>query len=149
MAASISTDKLTKQYAGSTVAALDGLSLQVQPGEVYGFLGANGAGKSTTMRLLMNFLQPTGGSAQIMGLDCVRQTVVAKKHVGYLAGDVALYQKATGRELLNYLSNLQSTPDIAYRQRLEKRFEAELDKPIQTLSKGNRQKIGILQAFMH
>lgn len=149
MDASIITNKLTKYYAGTTVAALDQLSLQVHAGEVYGYLGANGAGKSTTIRLLMNFLQPTRGSAQIMGLDSVRDSVAIKQHVGYLAGDVALYSKATGRELLNYLSSLQGKRDERHFKALVERFEAELDKPIASLSKGNRQKLGILQAFMH
>jgi ABC-2 type transport system ATP-binding protein len=149
MAASINIEKLTKYYPGSKVAALDALTLQVQPGEVYGFLGANGAGKSTTIRLLMNFLQPTSGSAKIMELDSVEQSVEARKYVGYLSGDVALYSKPTGRQLLDYLSSLQGKADKEYRASLEKRFQAELDKPLSDLSKGNRQKIGILQALMH
>jgi ABC-2 type transport system ATP-binding protein len=149
MAASITTDNLTKFYPGSTVPALDKLTLVVKPGEVYGYLGANGAGKSTTIRLLMNFLQPSSGAAQIAGLDVVQGAVAIKKRVGYLAGDVALYQKTTGKELLNYLADLQGGVDSAYRKILEKRFEAETDKPISSLSKGNRQKIGILQACMH
>ncbi|TAH35872.1 ABC transporter ATP-binding protein [Candidatus Saccharibacteria bacterium] len=149
MTAGIVINKLTKTYPGAKVPALDALSLQVAEGEVYGFLGANGAGKSTTIRLLMNFLQPTGGSAKVAGLDIVKDNVEVKKHVGYLAGDVALYQKATGKELLDYLSALQGTDTREYRAQLEKRFEAETNKPIGELSKGNRQKIGILQALMH
>jgi len=149
MAASIVTTNLTKYYGHEKVAALDSLNLNIRAGEVYGFLGANGAGKSTTIRLLMNFLQPSGGSAQISGLDIVRDSVAVKKQVGYLAGDVALYQKTTARELLDYLSALHGSSTNDYRQRLEKRFEAEVTKPIGALSKGNRQKIGILQAFMH
>lgn len=149
MAAGIVTHNLTKRYGHDPRPALDKLNLSIAPGEVYGYLGANGAGKSTTIRLLMNFLQPTGGSAQIAGLDVVRDSVAIKKRVGYLAGDVALYQKTTGKELLDYLSALQGHADREYRRTLEKRFEAETNKPISALSKGNRQKIGILQAFMH
>ncbi len=149
MAAGIVIDKLTKTYAGANVPALDALSLHVAEGEVYGFLGANGAGKSTTIRLLMNFLQPTGGSAKVAGLDIVKDNVAIKKHVGYLAGDVALYPKATGKELLDYLSALQGTDNHEYRTQLEQRFEAETGKRIGELSKGNRQKIGIIQALMH
>ena len=149
MAANIVTTDLTKQYVRGQAPALDRLSLQVNAGEVYGYLGANGAGKSTTIRLLLNFLQPTSGSAQINGLDIVRDSVKVKQHVGYLAGDVALYQKTTGRELLDYLARLQGGVDAEYRHKLEKRFEAEVHKPIASLSKGNRQKIGILQACMH
>lgn len=149
MSGSIVTDKLSKRYGSAGALALDSLSISIKPGEIYGFLGANGAGKSTTIRLLMNFLQPTSGRAQIMGLDIVRDSAKVKRTVGYLAGDVALYPKVTGKELLDYLSRLQKKSDRAYRQQLEKRFEAELDKPIGELSKGNRQKIGILQVFMH
>lgn len=136
-------------YPGTTAPALNNLSITVQRGEVYGYLGANGAGKSTTIRLLMNFLLPTSGTASIVGLDIVKDSVKVKQHVGYLAGDVALYPKTTGRDLLDYLGDLQGDVDKDYRQKLEKRFEAEVDKPIGSLSKGNRQKIGILQAFMH
>ena len=147
MAASILIDRLTKYYGNEKIAALDQLSLAVQPGEIYGFLGANGAGKSTAIRLLMNFLQPSSGSATILGLDVVDQSIASRQHIGYLPGDVALHSKPTGRELLDFLSDLQGA--TAYRQTLEKRFQADLHKPIGTLSKGNRQKIGIIQAFMH
>lgn len=145
----ISSKGLTKRYPGTQTDALHDLNLEIKGGEVYGFLGPNGAGKSTTIRLFMNFIQPTGGSAQIAGLDIVKESVAAKCHVGYLAGDVALYPKTTGRDLLDYLFRLQGTRDNEYRRQLEKRFQATLDQPIKTLSKGNRQKIGILQAFMH
>ncbi|HSX15423.1 MAG TPA: ABC transporter ATP-binding protein [Candidatus Saccharimonadales bacterium] len=149
MGASIVTDKLTKRYGRGPTLALDGLTLQVQAGEIYGYLGANGAGKSTTIRLLLNFLQPSGGSAHINGFDVVKDAVEVKKHVGYLAGDVALYPKVTGGELLDYLGALQGMANQDYRRTLEKRFEAETGKQVSALSKGNRQKIGIVQAFMH
>ena len=145
----INIQKLSKRYDHSPAYALENLDMQVSAGEVYGYLGANGAGKSTTIRLLLNFLQPTSGSATIAGLDIVRDAVKVKKHVGYLAGDVALYPKTTGRALLDYLEDLQGGINAEYRHKLEKRFEAEVDKQIGALSKGNRQKIGILQAFMH
>lgn len=145
----ITSKSLTKRYPGTQTDALHELNLEIRGGEVYGYLGPNGAGKSTTIRLLMNFIQPTGGSARIAGLDIVKDSVEIKRHVGYLAGDVALYPKTTGRELLDYLFRLQGASDNNYRRELEKRFQATLDQPIKTLSKGNRQKIGILQAFMH
>jgi ABC-2 type transport system ATP-binding protein len=145
----IDCHNLTKRYRGSKVDALSSLNLKVHAGEVYGFLGPNGAGKSTTIRTLLNFIQPTGGAAKITGLDIVKDSVAVKRRIGYLAGDVALYQKATGRALLDYLFKLQGARDRSYRHVLEKRFQADLDKPIDSLSKGNRQKIGILQAFMH
>lgn len=148
-AATIVARKLTKYYGHDQVAALSDLDLQISAGEVYGYLGANGAGKSTTIRLLMNFLHPSSGSAAICGLDSVRDSVAIKQRVGYLAGDVALYPKVTGRELLDYLGALHGHVDREYRRTLEQQFEADTAQPIGSLSKGNRQKIGILQAFMH
>ncbi len=145
----IDCQKLSKRYGRSDVYALRELTLQVRSGEVYGYLGPNGAGKSTTIRTLLNFIQPTSGQARINGLDVVKDSVAVKRQVGYLAGDVALYPKTTGHQLLDYLCRLQEVSDPAYRRKLEKRFQAELDKPISSLSKGNRQKVGILQAFMH
>lgn len=149
MASSIVVKKLSKTYKGSLTPALEKLSLSVKPGEVYGFLGANGAGKSTTIRLLLNFIQPTAGRARIMGLDVVKDSVAVKRHVGYLAGDVALWPRVTGRELFAYLSKLQQRDNSAYLAELIKQFEVEPDKKINELSKGNRQKIGVIQALMH
>jgi len=149
MATGIVTQALTKIYAGTKAPALDALSFEIKSGEIYGFLGANGAGKTTTIRLLLNFIQPTNGSGRINDLDIVHDAVAIKQRVGYLAGDVALYPKVTGRALLDYLLALQGTNSKAYRDELAKRFEADLDKPVGTLSKGNRQKLGVIQALMH
>lgn len=149
MTAGIATHDLTKTYRHQTASALNSLNLKINPGEIYGYLGANGAGKSTTIRLLMDFIRPSSGSAQIAGLDSVRDSVAIKKRVGYLAGDVALYPKTTGAELFDYLGKLHGTVDRSYRQKLEQRFEIDTRKPIGELSKGNRQKIGVLQALMH
>ena len=145
----IELNKLSKRYAGTKTYALQKVSLRVAPGEVYGFLGANGAGKSTTIRCLLNFIQPTAGSAAILGRDIVRESVAVKRSVGYLAGDVALYDKLTGNEFLKYMRELQPVANPSYLQELTKDFNAPLRQPIGTLSKGNRQKIGIIQALMH
>jgi ABC-2 type transport system ATP-binding protein len=149
MRASIHIDTLTKTYPGANTPALDKLSLEVHPGEVYGFLGSNGAGKSTTIRLLLNFIQPTNGSATIMGNDIVKESVAVKRHVGYLSGDVALWPKVTGNDIFAYLGSLQQNIDRTYLQDLIHRFEATPNIRIDELSKGNRQKIGIIQALMH
>lgn len=140
---------LSKKYGSSDKFALKDLSLEVRSGEVYGFLGPNGAGKSTTIRLLMNFIQPTSGSAQILGMDSVEQSVHIKRHVGYLSGDVALYPKMTGRQFLEYMAELRPPKHVDYIQDLAERFQANLDMKIRDLSKGNRQKVGLLQAMMH
>lgn len=149
MPASIEINKLSKRYPGTKVYSLTELSLSVQPGEVYGFLGANGAGKSTTIRTLLNFIQPTGGYATILGKDVVKDSVAIKRHVGYLAGDVALYRNMTGAQFLKYMGALQPAKDPKYVRELVRAFEADAGKPLQNLSKGNRQKFGLIQAFMH
>jgi ABC-type multidrug transport system ATPase subunit len=140
---------LSKRYAHSRVYALHSLSLQVNQGEIYGFLGPNGAGKSTTIRLLMNFIQPTAGSAAILGKDAVKENVAVKRRLGYLSSDPAMYGKLTGRQFLDYMEELQPAASKAYRQELSKRLKADLNKPLGSLSRGNRQKVGLIQAFMH
>jgi len=149
MSKQIELHKLSKRYSGAKEFSLRDVSLHVEAGEVYGFLGANGAGKSTTIRTLLNFIQPSGGNAMICGLDIVKDSVAVKRHVGYLAGEVALYNKLTGREFLRYMADLQPLKQKGYVTELVKRFAAEPDKPLGELSKGNRQKFGLIQAVMH
>jgi len=145
----ITLHRLSKRYRGAKTYSLHNVSLEVAAGEVYGFLGANGAGKSTTIRTLLNFIEPTSGSATICGFDIVKDSVSVKKHVGYLAGEVALYEKMTGREFLRYMADLQPLKSKGYVAELIKRFEADTSKPLGELSKGNRQKFGLIQAVMH
>ncbi len=140
---------LSKRYGRSTNLALNQVSLKVFKGEVYGFLGANGAGKSTTIRTLLNFIQPSSGSATILGFDIVAQSVEVKRHIGYLSGEFAAYGGMTGSQFLKYMAELQPPKHKNTQNELAHMFDAELDKPIIELSKGNRQKIGIIQAFMH
>jgi ABC-2 type transport system ATP-binding protein len=147
--ASIVVQGLSKRYAGGSRLALDNLSLSVSPGEVYGFLGPNGAGKSTTIRLLMNFIKPTSGTATILGQDIVNDSVAIKKSVGYLSGDVSMYRKMTGRQFIDYMNDLQPAVSKAYIRELTTRLKADLNMRLGELSRGNRQKIGIIQAFMH
>ncbi len=144
----ISINNLSKRYEGAPKHALKDLKISVEKGEVYGFLGPNGAGKSTAIRLLMNFIQPTGGTASIFGKDIVEQSVEIKTIVGYLSGDILVYPKMTGRQYLNYLGDLQAPKSKAYVNDLAKRFKADLNKKLGALSRGNRQKIAIIQAFM-
>jgi|SRR5579884_1517968 len=145
----IACHNLSKRYGHAKAYALKNLNLQIKTGEIYGFLGPNGAGKSTTIRTLLNFLQPSGGQAAILGLDIVKDSLAIRRQVGYLAGEVALYDNLTGRQLLNYLAALQPLKHKEYKQKLVERFGAELHKPIGSLSKGNRQKLAVIQAFMH
>lgn len=146
---SIQLSKLSKKYSGSNVFALQDVTLHVNAGEVYGFLGPNGAGKSTAIRVLLNFIQPTSGQATILGKDIVKDTVEIKKSVGYLSGDFSIYPKMTGNQYLQYMGELQPPVSKSYVSELIKRLRAEPAKKMGALSRGNRQKFGIIQAFMH
>jgi ABC-2 type transport system ATP-binding protein len=143
----IRTDGLTKDYGVGN--GLFDLDLEIQRGEIFGFLGPNGAGKSTTMRLLLDLIAPTSGSAEMLGLDVHRDGLAISRRVGYLPGDFSMYPKLTGADVLDYLADLRGGVDRAVRDDLSERFSAQLDRPIQDLSTGNRQKLGLIQAFMH
>jgi ABC-2 type transport system ATP-binding protein len=143
----IETAGLSKTYGG-TVQALVDLDLRVEQGEVFGFLGPNGAGKSTTIRLLLDLIRPTAGSAALLGRDTRTQSLEASSVVGYLPGDLRLTDGLTGRAQLDSLARLRGAP-TSLREALCERFGAVLDRPIRELSKGNRQKLGLVQAFMH
>jgi ABC-2 type transport system ATP-binding protein len=116
---------------------------------VFGFLGPNGAGKSTTLRLLLDLIEPTAGSAQILGLDTTRESLAIRRRVGFLPGDLAVYPKLTGRNVLDYFAALRGGVDQRVRDSLVERFDAPVDRPVHELSTGNRQKLGLIQAFMH
>jgi ABC-2 type transport system ATP-binding protein len=146
-AAVISTSGLSKDYGSGR--GLFGLDLEVGPGEIFGFLGPNGAGKSTTMRLLLDLIRPSSGSARILSYDTRRESVEIRRRVGFLPGDLAMYPKLTGRSLLDYFAQLRGGVDPRLRASLAERFDAELERPLGKLSTGNRQKIGLIQAFMH
>jgi ABC-2 type transport system ATP-binding protein len=147
-APAIATSGLTKTYHGGTQALAD-LDLEVGTGEVFGYLGPNGAGKSTTIRLLLGLIKPTAGRASLLGRDVRTDGVVTRREVGYLPGDLRLADRLTGREQLESLARLRGTVDATLRDELCARLDVELDRPIRQLSKGNRQKIGLVQAFMH
>lgn len=132
-----------------TKIAVDRLDLQVEKGEVFGFLGPNGAGKSTTIRSILNFLTPSDGEISIFGLDSVRNSVAIKNHIGYLAGDISLYDSMSGYQLFKYLTRLGKNTNWDYVNDLSNRLQVSLQAKIGTLSKGNKQKIGLIQAFMH
>jgi ABC-2 type transport system ATP-binding protein len=147
-APAIETVGLSKTY-GDSVRALVDLDLRVERGEVFGYLGPNGAGKSTTIRLLLDLLHPTSGRAAVFGLDTRADGPAARSRVGYLPGDLRLSDRLTAREELDSLARLRGDADTAYRDELCERLGVELDRPIRQLSRGNRQKVGLVQAFMH
>ncbi len=145
----IRIDKLSKRYDGAQNFALKDLTLSVKKGEVFGFLGPNGAGKSTTIRMLLNVIQPTSGSAQIDGKDVVADNVKVKERIGYLSGDFRAYEKMTCAQFFNYMRSLQPAKRKTYVDELCRTFKVAQNKRIGDLSKGNKQKVGIVQAFMH
>ncbi len=145
--AAVCCDEVTKRF-GATL-AIDRLSLEVETGEVLGFLGPNGAGKSTTIRMLVDLLRPSAGSVQVLGSDPRRAGSRLRRRIGYLPGDLSLYDKLTGVQVLTYLMHLRGSHDISHGQELAERFACDLSKPVGALSRGNRQKLGIVQAFMH
>jgi ABC-2 type transport system ATP-binding protein len=143
----IVTNGLTKSY-GDTL-ALDALDLHVRTGEVFGFLGPNGAGKTTAIRLMLDVLRPDTGSATVLGLDPRADGVEMRRRVGYLPGDFATDGRQSPREFLTYLGNLRGGISPSAIEGLAERLELNLDIRIGSLSKGNRQKVGLVQAFMH
>jgi ABC-2 type transport system ATP-binding protein len=142
------TSGLSKTYAGKVQALVD-LDLVVGRGEVFGYLGPNGAGKSTTIRLLLGLIRPTSGRSAVFGHDIENDGVAARRHIGYLPGDLRLADRLTGREQLDSLARLRGDVDERLRGELCERLQVVLDRPIRQLSKGNRQKLGLVQAFMH
>lgn len=147
MDVAIRTEGLTKAF-GSFLAVED-LDLEIRTGEVFGYIGPNGAGKSVTIRLLLDLLRPTRGRAQVLGMEVRRQGIAVRRRLGYLAGELALYEELTGRQMLRDLARLRGGVDEEYVAQLGERFGLPFDKPIHELSKGNKQKVGLIQAFMH
>jgi ABC-2 type transport system ATP-binding protein len=147
MADVIVAERLTKSY-GKQRGVVE-LDFAVHPGEVFGYLGPNGAGKTTTIRTLLDFIRPTGGRATVLGLDSHRDSVQIHRRVGYLPGEFNLYEQMTGTEYLSYFSQLRGGVDVAYTAELAERFDLDLVMKIKSLSHGNRQKVALLQAFMH
>ena len=143
----IHTEGLTKYYG--KVRALVDLNLDIQAGEIFGFLGPNGAGKTTTIRTLLDEIRPTTGKAFILGLDTHKKAVEIRNHIGYLPGDLSMYPNLTGKDTLTYFANLRGGVDLSYVHSLAERLNADLDKKVGNLSSGNRQKVGLIQAFMN
>ena len=143
----IRTRGLTKSY-GSVAAVVDA-DMEVQRGEVFGYLGPNGAGKTTTIRVLLDHIRPTSGSATVFGMDTRANSVAIKRRVGYLPGEFSLYDSMTGEEVLTYMANLRGDVDWDYTRDLADRLDANLGREFSQLSRGNKQKVGLIQAFMH
>jgi ABC-2 type transport system ATP-binding protein len=146
----VETAALVKRYGNARTGktALAGLDLVVEQGEVFGFLGPNGAGKTTTIRLLLDLIRPTSGTVRVLGAD-PRDNAAVRGRVGYLAGDFRIDGRQTGGEALRYLGELRGGVPASRIDELAERLDLDPTRRISTLSKGNRQKVGVIQAFMH
>jgi ABC-2 type transport system ATP-binding protein len=141
----IAVSGLRKRF-GSTV-ALDGLDLTVRPGEVHGFLGPNGSGKTTTIRVLLGLLRADGGQARLLGGDPWRDAVALHRRLAYVPGDVTLWPSLSGGEVIDLLGRLRGGLDPARRADLLERFQLDPSKKGRSYSKGNRQKVGVIAAL--
>jgi ABC-2 type transport system ATP-binding protein len=142
---SLEIQGLTKRFG--KVTALDGIDLKVGEGEVFGYIGPNGSGKTTTIRILLGILQATGGSAKVFGLDAWKDAVEIHKRIAYVPGDVNLWPNLTGGEVIDLFVSLHGQRDKARRDRLLDMFDLDPSKKCRAYSKGNRQKVALVAAF--
>lgn len=147
MRAVVETFGLTKRYGRRP--AVEALELSVPAQVVFGYLGPNGAGKTTTIRMLAGLLRPTAGRAVVLGMDTIADRDRVQGRIGYLPGDFVAYSDLTGEEYLTYLANLRGGVDRRSIRGLAERLELNLADKVGAMSHGNRQKVGIVQAFMH
>jgi beta-exotoxin I transport system ATP-binding protein len=143
----IETEALGKRYGRHR--GIEDVSFTVAPGEVFGFLGPNGAGKTTTIRTLLDLIHPTAGSARLFGLDSRCESVAIRARLGNLPGDFGFGRETPGRQALQLLARLRNIDDVGRAEELATRFRADLDRPLGQLSRGNRQKVGLILATFH
>jgi beta-exotoxin I transport system ATP-binding protein len=143
----IETERLTKYYGRHR--GIEEVTITVEGGEVFGFLGPNGAGKTTTIRTLLDLLHPSGGAARIFGLDSHRDSVAIRARLGNLPGDFGFGKRGSGREALRLLARLRAADGLERAEQLARRFRADLERPLGQLSRGNRQKVGLILAIFH
>lgn len=143
----IEVNHLTKKFGDFY--SIQNVHLQIPKGEVFGFLGPNGAGKSTTIRHLMGFLQPTEGSCFINGLNCREASATIQQVVGYLPGEIAFIDKMTGKQFIHFIAKLRGMNDYTLAEELMHFFELDASGLIKKMSKGMKQKVGLVCAFMH
>ena len=144
----IEISEFSKWYSGK-ILAVDKLNLSIDAGEIFGFIGPNGAGKTTTIRTLIGHLKASSGRVALFEKDAWREGANIRHRIGYLPGDLYLYKKVSTRNLISYFDRLRGINTSANSKLLSKRFDLDLDRPIGELSKGNRQKAGLLQALSH
>jgi ABC-2 type transport system ATP-binding protein len=147
MSSVIKLTDLTKSYGKSR--GIVNVNLDVPKGSIFGFLGPNGAGKTTTISILVDLIRATNGKAEVFGKDTSTHGTTIRNKIGYLAGDMALDGSLTGMQQLDYFSNLRGKTDKKYIKQLAEKLDCDLNKKIKTLSRGNKQKIGLISALMH
>ena len=139
---------LTKSYG--KVRALHGIDLEIRQGEIFGFLGPNGAGKTTTIRCALDSIRPDGGKISLLGIDPQANPIAAQALTGYLPGEMQFYENLTAERQLRFFNDMRGNlADWEYIGQLAKRLKLDLSRPIKNLSKGNKQKVGVIQALMH
>jgi ABC-2 type transport system ATP-binding protein len=141
----IELNRVTKSYGRSR--GIVDVDLAIEQGEVFGYLGPNGAGKTTTIRLFLDFIRPTTGTVRVLGRS--PREPALRHQIGYLAGELDLYERFTGTELITYFDNLRGNGSLRHALELSERMKLDLSRPIGKLSKGNKQKVGVVQALMH
>jgi ABC-2 type transport system ATP-binding protein len=143
----IQTEELTKYYGRSR--GIEEINLSVKEGEVFGFLGPNGSGKTTTIRILLDFIRASSGRAKLFGMDVHAESIRIKSRIGYLPGEYGMYEKMTADKYLEFLGSLRSDKDPPLKDRLIELFGLDVSRRIKSFSHGNKQKLGLVQAFMH
>ena len=147
MGAVIETSGLTKTYGKDR--GIKNVDLTVNEGEVFGFLGPNGAGKTTTVRTLLGFMKPTDGRAEVFGMDIEKDSVAIRSLIGNLPGEFTLEDRMTGDQLLKFFARLRGVKNLDYAYEIAERIDADMGRPMRRLSRGNKQKIGLVQAMFH
>ena len=144
----LTTQGLSKSYGA--VRALRGVDLEVRPGEIFGFLGPNGSGKTTTIRCLLDLIRPSSGVVRVLGLDPQAESLAVRARVGYLPGELRLDDNMTADEALHFFNRLRGgRAEPGYIRHLAERLDLDLKTPVKNFSKGNKQKVGVVQALMH
>lgn len=147
MTPAIELTHLRKQYGRHT--AVDSIDLRVDPGTVFGLIGPNGAGKTTTLRMILDIIRPTSGAIRVLGEDPRRGGPALRRRIGFIPGELRLDDRTTGRRMLDFYAEVSGPVNPGTIDRLADRLDLDLSRPVRALSKGNKQKLGIVQAFMH
>ncbi|WP_341976250.1 ABC transporter ATP-binding protein [Microbacterium sp. LWO13-1.2] len=147
MNSAVDLSRLRKQYGRHT--AVDSLTLSIEPGTVFGLIGPNGAGKTTTLRMILDIIRPTSGTVRVLGEDPRTGGAALRRRIGFIPGELRLDGRMTGRRMLDFYAEVSGPVPSGTIDRLSSRLGLDLTRPVRTLSKGNKQKLGIVQAFMH